>query len=41
MAVFEGSAVALVLPMHEDGSIDYDGLDVRFKECLMAVFKLY
>ena len=23
--VFEGSAVALVLPMHEDGSIDYDG----------------
>ena len=25
MAIFEGSAVALVLPMHEDGSIDYDG----------------
>ena len=24
MAIFEGSAVALVLPMHEDGSIDYD-----------------
>ena len=24
MALFEGSAVALVLPMHEDGSIDYD-----------------
>ena len=22
MAIFEGSAVALVLPMHEDGSID-------------------
>lgn len=26
MTIFEGSAVALVLPMHEDGSIDYDGL---------------
>lgn len=25
MTIFEGSAVALVLPMHEDGSIDYDG----------------
>lgn len=25
MAIFEGCAVALVLPMHEDGSIDYDG----------------
>lgn len=23
--IFEGSAVALVLPMHENGSIDYDG----------------
>ena len=23
--IFEGSAVALVLPMHDDGSIDYDG----------------
>lgn len=23
--IFEGSAVALVLPMHEDGSIDYEG----------------
>ena len=26
MAIFEGSAVALVLPMHEDGSIDYEGI---------------
>lgn len=25
MTLFEGSAVALVLPMNEDGSIDYDG----------------
>ena len=25
MAIFEGSAVALVLPMHEDGSIDFEG----------------
>lgn len=25
MSIFEGSAVALVLPMHEDGSLDYDG----------------
>ncbi len=25
MALFEGSAVALVLPMNEDGSIDYEG----------------
>lgn len=25
MAIFEGSAVALVLPMFDDGSIDYDG----------------
>lgn len=25
MTIFEGSAVALVLPMNEDGSIDYDG----------------
>ena len=25
MALFEGSAVALVLPMHEDGEIDFDG----------------
>lgn len=41
MAIFEGSAVALVLPMHEDGSIDYDGFRCQFKECLMAVFKLY
>lgn len=25
MTIFEGSAVALVLPMHEDGSIDFEG----------------
>ena len=25
MAVFEGSAVALVLPMFEDGSLDFEG----------------
>ena len=28
MAIFEGSAVALVLPMHEDGSIDYEALEL-------------
>ena len=39
MAIFEGSAVALVLPMHE--VLIMMDLDVRFKECLMAVFKLY
>ena len=33
MAIFEGSAVALVLPMNEDGSIDYDGFrrQVKYK----------
>lgn len=25
MTIFNGSAVALVLPMHEDGSIDFEG----------------
>ena len=30
--IFEGSAVALVLPMLDDGSIDYDGLKDKFKE---------
>ncbi|WP_154517473.1 4-hydroxy-tetrahydrodipicolinate synthase [Sharpea porci] len=25
MALFEGSAVAMILPMHDDGSIDYEG----------------
>ena len=25
MALFEGSAVAMILPMHDDGSIDFEG----------------
>ena len=34
MAIFEGSAVALVLPMHEDGSIDYDGFRCQVQRML-------
>ena len=30
MAIFEGSAVAMILPMHEDGSIDYEGFKDPF-----------
>ena len=30
MTIFNGSAVALVLPMHEDGSIDFEGLKKKF-----------
>ena len=34
MAIFEGSAVALVLPMNEDGSIDYDGFRRQVKRMI-------
>lgn len=32
--VFEGSAVALVLPMHEDGSIDYEGFRAQVQRMI-------
>lgn len=32
--VFEGSAVALVLPMHDDGSIDFEGFRKQVQRCI-------
>ena len=32
MTIFEGSAVALVLPMFDNGDIDFEGLKDKFKE---------
>lgn len=32
MTIFNGSAVALVLPMYEDGSIDFEGFKNKYKE---------
>ena len=41
MAIFEGSAVALVLPMHEDGSIDYDGFRRQVQRMLDGGVQAY
>ncbi len=34
MAIFEGSAVALVLPMHDNGDIDYDGFRAHIRRMI-------
>lgn len=34
MTIFEGAAVALVLPMHEDGAIDYDGFRAHIRRMI-------
>ncbi|MBP3275676.1 4-hydroxy-tetrahydrodipicolinate synthase [Kandleria sp.] len=36
MAIFEGSAVAMILPMHEDGSIDYEGFKKHVQRMIDA-----
>ena len=32
--LFEGSAPAVICPMHEDGSVDYDAFDKLIKDLL-------
>ncbi len=39
MALFEGSAVALVLPMHEDGGIDFEGFRQHIRRMIAGGVK--
>ena len=39
MTIFEGSAVALVLPMFDNGDIDFEGFKRQVQR--MVVYKLY
>ena len=35
MTIFEGSAVALVLPMFDNGDIDFEGFKKQVQSCLL------
>ena len=41
MTIFEGSAVALVLPMFDNGDIDFEGFKRQVQRRLMRGQKIY